>query len=142
MSNFVNLLDIIYPVGSIYLSVSGTSPVNSVGGTWVQIQGAALAASGSGYSTAGNFGGNKAITVKQMPTHNHSVHFSEAPTTLALPSNVGNWNCIDRKWPWQLEGTNSPIANEGGGKTTFHTIMQSMYGNGLRKPCFFEGVGL
>ena len=124
------------------MSVSGTSPVNSVGGTWVQIQGAALAASGSGYSTAGNFGGNKAITVKQMPTHNHSVHYSEAPTTLALPSNAGNWNCIDRKWTWQLEGINSPIANEGGGKTTFHTIMQSMYGNGLRKSCFFEGVGL
>lgn len=142
MSNFVNLLDIIYPVGSIYLSVSGTSPVNSVGGTWVQIQGAALAASGSGYSTAGNFGGNKAITVKQIPTHNHSVHYSAAPTTLALPSNVGNWNCVDRKWAWKLEGTNSPIANEGGGRTTFHIIIQSMYGNELHKPCFFEGVGL
>jgi hypothetical protein len=142
MSNFVNLLDIIYPVGSIYLSVSGTSPVNSVGGTWVQIQGAALAASGSGYSTAGNFGGNKVITVNQMPKHNHSMHFSTAPTTLSLPSNAGNWYCYDKRWAWIQEGNASPVVEAGGGKTTFHTIMQSMYGNELRKPCFFEGVGL
>lgn len=116
MPNFANLLDIIYPVGSMYFSVSNISPVDSIGGTWAQIQGAVLAASGSGYSTVGNFGGNKAITVEQMPTHKHNVHYSLAPTTLALPSNLGNWNCLDSQWSWQLEGTNSPISMAGGGQ--------------------------
>jgi hypothetical protein len=120
MSNFVNLLDIIYPVGSMYFSVSDVSPVDNVGGTWTQIQGAVLAASGSDYSTVGNFGGNKAITVEQMPMHNHSVHYSQAPTTLSLPSNQGNWNCLDRKWSWQLEGEYSPISNAGGAR--LHSI--------------------
>lgn len=38
MSNFVNLLDIIYPVGSIYFSTSSVSPASSVGGTWTQLK--------------------------------------------------------------------------------------------------------
>lgn len=31
MSNFVNLLDIIYPIGSVYITFSATSPANAVG---------------------------------------------------------------------------------------------------------------
>ena len=38
MSNYVNLLDIVYPVGSIYISVNNISPADSVGGTWVKIE--------------------------------------------------------------------------------------------------------
>lgn len=38
MSNFVNLLDIIYPVGSIYITATEVSPVDSIGGTWVEIK--------------------------------------------------------------------------------------------------------
>lgn len=72
MPNFVNLLDIIYPVGSMYFSVSSVSPADSVGGTWEQIQDAVLAASGNSYSGAVNdYHGNKAMTVNQMPTHAH-----------------------------------------------------------------------
>lgn len=42
MSNFVNLLDIIYPVGSIYITTNVTSPVDSIGGTWTKIDDAYL----------------------------------------------------------------------------------------------------
>lgn len=38
MSNFVNLLDIIYPVGSIYITATENSPADSIGGTWVEIK--------------------------------------------------------------------------------------------------------
>lgn len=37
MSSFVNLLDIVYPVGSIYTSMNAESPASTVGGTWTQI---------------------------------------------------------------------------------------------------------
>lgn len=141
MSNFVNLLDIVYPVGSIYFSSSNISPVNSIGGTWVQIKDAVLAAGGSEYSAAiGSFGGNKAITINQMPEHNHDMHFSIAPTTLSLPSNVGNWYCYDRKWAWKQEGNDSPVVNKGGGRTTFRTTIQLVRGDVL--PKLFKGVGL
>lgn len=72
MSNFVNLLDIIYPVGSIYMSTNNISPASSIGGTWTQIQDAVLAASGNSYSGAVNgYHGNKAMTINQMPSHVH-----------------------------------------------------------------------
>lgn len=73
MPNFVNLLDIIYPVGSIYFSTSGISPASSIGGTWTQIKDAVIAASGSTYSSAAaRYGGSKTIATNQMPEHKHS----------------------------------------------------------------------
>lgn len=71
MSNFVNFLDIVYPVGSMYFSTSSVSPADTVGGTWEQIENCLLAASGSEYSNVGNFGGSKTITIEQMPSHSH-----------------------------------------------------------------------
>lgn len=38
MSNFVNLLDIVYPVGSVYITTTENSPAASIGGTWVEIK--------------------------------------------------------------------------------------------------------
>lgn len=73
MANFVNLMDIIYPVGSIYMSTNNTSPASSIGGTWVQIKDAVIAASGSTYSSAvESYGGSKTIATNQMPEHKHS----------------------------------------------------------------------
>ena len=37
MANWVNLLDIIYPVGSLYMSMNATSPATLIGGNWEQI---------------------------------------------------------------------------------------------------------
>ena len=37
MATWVNLLDVIYPVGSVYISFSSTSPSTTIGGTWVQV---------------------------------------------------------------------------------------------------------
>lgn len=45
MSNFVNLLDIVYPVGSVYISFSDVSPVESIGGSWEKIEGKFLQSS-------------------------------------------------------------------------------------------------
>ena len=62
----------IYPVGSIYVSVSSTSPATLFGGTWTQIQDTFLLASGSTYS-AGSTGGEAThtLTENEMPSHNH-----------------------------------------------------------------------
>ena len=71
MSNFVNLLDIIYPVNSIYITASGVSPATSIGGTWTQIKdGACLAA----YDNIVGYTGSKTISVKQMPVHSHAQY--------------------------------------------------------------------
>lgn len=78
MSNFVNLLDIIYPVGSMYFSISDISPVDSVGGTWEQIKDTVLAASGDSYAgPADKYDGKKYILCQQMPFHTHEVDIAD-----------------------------------------------------------------
>lgn len=68
-----SLLNIIYPVGSIYMSVTNTSPATFLGGTWEQIQDRFLLAAGSTYA-AGATGGEAThkLTVSEMPKHTHS----------------------------------------------------------------------
>ena len=68
MSNFVNLMDIIYPVGSIYQSMNATSPASSIGGTWTKIKTFLY-----GADTAKQVGGEAThtLTISEMPTHNH-----------------------------------------------------------------------
>lgn len=59
MSNFVNLLDIIYPVGSIYTTTTENSPADSIGGTWVKIEGRFLRAADSGENSTETGGSKK-----------------------------------------------------------------------------------
>ena len=68
MSNFVNLLDIVYPVGSIYQSMSATSPADFIGGTWTKIKTFLY-----GADTAQETGGEAehTLTKEEMPKHNH-----------------------------------------------------------------------
>ena len=73
MSNFVNLLDIIYPVGSIYITTNATSPADSIGGTWEQIENCLLAASGDTYNLAGRFSGSDTISRLAIPDHQHPI---------------------------------------------------------------------
>lgn len=72
MSNFVNLLDIIYPVGSIYITTNAISPADSIGGTWFKIEDCLLAASGHDYELAG-YAGNDMLESAAVPDHQHPV---------------------------------------------------------------------
>lgn len=67
------LLDMIYPVGSIYMSANAASPATFFGGTWQRIQGKFLLAADDTYS-AGATGGEAehTLTVEEMPNHRHS----------------------------------------------------------------------
>lgn len=66
----------IYPVGSIYMSVSSTSPATLFGGTWERIKDTFLLSAGDTYS-AGNTGGEAAhkLTINEMPNHTHAIYY-------------------------------------------------------------------
>lgn len=72
------ILDIIYPVGSIYMSVNSTNPSTYFGGTWSAIaQGRTLVgvnASDTDFASAGKTGGEKkhTLTIAEMPSHSHA----------------------------------------------------------------------
>ena len=67
-----NIFDVIYPVGSIYMSVNATNPSALFGGAWVQIKDTFLLAAGDTYD-AGDTGGEAEhlLTVDEMPSHTH-----------------------------------------------------------------------
>lgn len=76
--NQKKLCDILYPVGSIYLSTNSTSPKTLFGGTWSRLKGGFLygATSGSTYSTGNGTGtstNDHTLTIDEMPSHNHTL---------------------------------------------------------------------
>ena len=83
-----------YPVGSIYMSVSSTSPEVLFGGTWEQIKDTFLLACGDNHE-AGSTGGEEAhtLTIDEMPSHNHRLK-----TDIDNPT----WNVT---WPEWFEYT-------------------------------------
>lgn len=89
----ISFIDMIYPIGSIYMSTNSVNPSLFIGGEWEQIQDRFLLASGSTYG-AGNTGGSADAVVV---SHSHS------PTTsnnkfLVSPDNVAV-NSTHRAFP-------------------------------------------
>lgn len=72
--NQKTIFNLIYPVGSIYMSVNSTSPQTLFGGTWTRIEDTFLLAAGGTYK-AGTTGGEAThkLTIEEMPSHNHYV---------------------------------------------------------------------
>ena len=68
-SEVTDLINTIYPIGSIYMSVSNTSPSILFGGTWEQIQDRFLLASGDTYNNGSTGGSADAVVV----SHNHNI---------------------------------------------------------------------
>lgn len=74
------LLNIFYPVGSIYTSTKSTSPATLFGGTWVQIKDTFLLTAGDNYSAGSQGGsaththttGSHTLTVAETPAHTHT----------------------------------------------------------------------
>lgn len=89
MSNFVNLMDIVYPVGSIYHSMNATSPVDFIGGTWTKINTFLY-----GADTAKQTGGEAThtLTVNEMPQHTHGISLYYGDNSGHNVGHTSYWN--------------------------------------------------
>ena len=63
-----DVFNLIYPVGSIYMSVNNVSPATLFGGEWESLENRFLVGAGSGYS-AGSKGGSDSADI----THTHNM---------------------------------------------------------------------
>ncbi len=74
------LLNLIYPVGAIYMSTSGTNPGNLFGGTWVAWGSGRVPVGVNGgdgnFNTVEKTGGQSTVTIagNNIPTHNHGIN--------------------------------------------------------------------
>lgn len=134
MSNFINLMDIVYPVGSIYQSMSATSPASTIGGTWTQLKTFLY-----GSTTAKQTGGETThtLTVNEIPSHKHDMYYSQSGTNLAIPSNVGNWYVFTSQFNWICP--NNPIKENGGGKHTTTSRPTQLVSSGIAQHSYILG---
>lgn len=147
LHNGKRLVDVIYPVGAIYISVNSTSPANLFGGQWEQIKDRFLLSSGDTYKN-GSTGGSAAhsITSANLPAHMHTYSKANATTeshTLTIneiPShNHFNWSntdgfathCVNQAWGSYVvipKGSSGEVYNyqkpisQGGGKGHTHSL--------------------
>ncbi len=84
-----SIVDAVYPVGSIYMSVNSANPSTLFGGTWAQIEDTFLLASGQNY-VAGDTGGEAThtLTESELPTITESMTMRNFKNT-SNNTNVG-----------------------------------------------------
>ena len=89
-------VDLIYPVGSIYLTTISTNPKYIFGGTWEQIKDTFLLACGDSY-VSGSTGGEKEhiLTTDEMPKHSHGQYIDRYGGRTALTASNGGGSNID-----------------------------------------------
>ena len=119
---FDNLVDLIYPVGSIYISVNSTNPATLFGGTWSQLQNRFLLGAGSSY-TAGATGGAATVTLTtdQMPSHTHTISSSGTHNhtgySRSVMSGGGNYVTLGTSATDDVSATSYKITSSEGAHT-------------------------
>lgn len=88
------IVNMIYPVGSIYMSTNNTSPAVLFGGTWKKIEGQFLLASGKTPNvnktyTAGSSGGSKDSV---LPSHSHTMIHGHTAGSHSHGTNSSNYS--------------------------------------------------
>lgn len=74
-------LNMLYPIGSIYLSVTETNPSSLFGGTWEQIKDKFLLSCWETYQNGTTGGEEKhTLTVTEMPSHSHTCTLAYGAT--------------------------------------------------------------
>ena len=75
------VIDVVFPVGSVYISPASTNPAELFGiGTWERIGAGRTLIDAGGSFAAGTIGGadSHTLTVNEMPAHSHSAQATEA----------------------------------------------------------------
>lgn len=82
-TNFV--LDNVYPIGAVYMSMNSTNPGTLFGGTWEQVQGKFLLGASNAYP-AGSSGGESehTLTRNEIPDHTHSFKYTGQSETIGV----------------------------------------------------------
>lgn len=117
-----SILELVYPVGSIYISVSSTNNPSSIfpNTTWERITDRFLYCTSS--STGGEIGGSKKITVDNLPSHSHLYAVPEDRGGDPLGATNNHWteDLYRNYWRGNYYGniskSNSPTSSTGKGR--------------------------
>lgn len=108
---WVNITDIIYPVGAVYSSYVSTPPGELFGGTWTAITGR-FPYYNAGTGTGGS--NTHTLTVNEMPNHTHTITNRSGEIIALWMSNLGSGSSW-RGASADENGNNTLIAASTGG---------------------------
>lgn len=98
-NQFAGIRDMVYPIGSIYMSVNSTNPSTLFGGTWVRLKDTFLLASGDAYgadstnaTTAQHGAATVSLAKENMPRHTHVQNAHNHPNSTHRHSNPASDN--------------------------------------------------
>lgn len=130
-----------YPVGSIYISVSSTNPSELFGGTWEQISGRFLVGVGANKANTTNFWGTfgagsvnfpagelggeamHPLTENEMPRHTHLIKLgSKNQSGGYLPNGSVYPSCVMNNWDSGTGAVNGAICDRGYQEVSITTI--------------------
>ena len=134
------MFNLMYPVGSVYLSTNSTSPAVLFGGTWTQVSGRFLYCTTTSKTTGGSTStgaysgtsGSTTLTTNQIPSHTHGMAervlvWDAAETTKTDIVQDGSYDNAVVKfkgWSW-------PTSATGGGAGHTHSIPSHTHSQNL-----------
>lgn len=125
--SWINILNVVYPVGSVYCSTTNISPASSIGGSWTQIQNAVLR---SGDSVGYTGSDTHAITKEEMPVHNHGITETgneNGSSTVHSHNNSGPNTRVNRTvWTASVDA-GSPLITTNAGKGQAMSLVQRSF---------------
>ena len=106
--NNKNIFDLIYPVGSIYISVNSTNPEVLFGGTWEQLKDVFLLGCSLQLNPLGSTGGEAkhTLTTNEIPNHEHDIR-QLGNTSKTFPSDVAVDDSSKNTYATQISGVSS-----------------------------------
>lgn len=116
----VSLLNLVYPVGSIYMSFNNTSPASFLGGTWARLSNTFLYASTSDVvaSNGARYGSsNQALGISNLPAHKHTTNI------IGDQSSSSDWIAISTQWGKYQAITDIVYADDQGMNNSPFSIM-------------------
>lgn len=112
------LVDLFYPIGSIYMSTDTTNPQSRFTGTyWLPIYNRFLLGAGDTYK-AGTMGGEAThtLTRSEIPSHYHDEYLGNDGGSDSAPSGYSGWPnaayTSDKTW-WATGSKTSPAGGDG-----------------------------
>lgn len=111
--NNENICNLIYPVGSIYMSTNNINPSTLFGGTWEQIKGRFLLGQGINEANTTNYWGAYNANTCNFPNGEMGGEPYHTLTINEMPSHAHNVGCPN-KWDWGTGGDRMLIGSNGG----------------------------
>lgn len=108
--------DLIYPVGSIYITTDTTfNPNKKFGGTWLRLEGDVYLKNVplNSEQPIGNYGGTSIdhkIPISSMPSHTHNLYGANSGENYPITNTGNDWAPTTRGW------TKDCLTSTGGGQ--------------------------